>query len=191
VDAVKEFDQVKGVRADARRNRARILEAAETVFFEQGAAASTEDVATRAGVAIGTVFRHFPTKTDLLSAITKQLLERLTDEVTVLNADSDPAAGLFTFFTHMVQQAAARKAVIDLLEATGVDLQVRDQVLALQQAVATLLTRAQQAGAVESGIQLPEVMALLISACQGALHGGWDDTLQQRTLAVIFAGLRT
>jgi AcrR family transcriptional regulator len=54
------------VRADARRNRARILEAAEAVFAEQGASASTEAVAARAGVAIGTVFRHFPTKPELL-----------------------------------------------------------------------------------------------------------------------------
>lgn len=50
------------LRADARRNRERVLEAAESVFGERGAAASTEAVARRAGVGIGTVFRHFPTK---------------------------------------------------------------------------------------------------------------------------------
>ncbi|MEV0721086.1 helix-turn-helix domain-containing protein [Asanoa sp. NPDC050611] len=59
------------MRADAARNRARILAAAEAVFAERGAAASTEDVASRAGVAIGTVFRHFPTKDDLLRAVLK------------------------------------------------------------------------------------------------------------------------
>ena len=59
----------KPLRADARRNRAKILDAAGEVFAERGAAASTEEVAARAGVAIGTVFRHFPTKQDLLGAI--------------------------------------------------------------------------------------------------------------------------
>ena len=176
-------------RADSVRNRARILAAAEQVFAEQGAAGSTEEVAARAGVAIGTVFRHFPTKTDLLSAIMKDLLQRLTDEVTALNTTGDPATGLFTFFSHMVAQAAAKKSVIELLAAAGVDIQVSDQVLALQQAVQLLLDRARQAGAVDESVGLPEVMALLISACQGALHGGWDQQLQRRTLSIIFAGL--
>ncbi|HVV20388.1 MAG TPA: helix-turn-helix domain-containing protein, partial [Pseudonocardiaceae bacterium] len=61
------------LRADAQRNRARILNAAESVFAELGASASTEEVAARAGVAIGTVFRHFPTKRDLLAAIMRGL----------------------------------------------------------------------------------------------------------------------
>src|SRR2546421_2027863 len=60
-------------RADARRNRERILAAAQEVFAEKGASASTEEVASRAGVAIGTVYRHFPTKDDLLRAIMKEL----------------------------------------------------------------------------------------------------------------------
>src|SRR3989442_539577 len=57
------------MRADARRNRARVLEAAEAVFAASGTAASTEEIARRAGVGIGTVFRHFPTKEALLEAI--------------------------------------------------------------------------------------------------------------------------
>ncbi|MFB9830697.1 helix-turn-helix domain-containing protein [Actinoallomurus acaciae] len=55
-------DDPRPLRADARRNRARILAVAEAVFAEKGPSASTEEVAERAGVAIGTVFRHFPTK---------------------------------------------------------------------------------------------------------------------------------
>ena len=65
------------LRADARRNRAAILAAAEAVFAEQGTSAPTEEVAARAGVAIGTVFRHFPTKDALLAAMMKELLARL------------------------------------------------------------------------------------------------------------------
>jgi len=61
------------MRADAQRNRTRILAAAEEVFADGGPGASTEEVARRAGVAIGTVFRHFPTKADLLSALMKRL----------------------------------------------------------------------------------------------------------------------
>ena len=183
-------EDAKPLRADARRNRARILEAAEAVFAEQGAAASTEEVASRAGVAIGTVFRHFPTKTDLLRAIMKELLQRLTDEVRSLNADGDPGTGLFTFFTQLVAQAAAKKTVVDLLASAGVGVQASDSVQALQQAIHTLLTRAQQAGTVRADVRPDEVMALLISTCQGALHAGWDSDLQHRTLTIVFAGLR-
>lgn len=179
------------LRADARRNRARILAAAEEVFAEHGAAASTEDVASRAGVAIGTVFRHFPTKNDLLRAIMKNLLERLTAEVVALSAEGDPATGLFVFFTRMVEQAAAKKTVADLLMRTGLDVQIAEPVQALAEGIGDLLARAQRAGAVRADVQIGDVMALLTSTCQGALHSGWDDDLRRRTLAIIFDGLRT
>ena len=80
-------------RADAVRNRAKILEVAARVFAEQGAAASTEQVAAEAGVAIGTIFRHFPTKADLLAGAVEHLAERrfaqLTREFEAIPADAD------------------------------------------------------------------------------------------------------
>jgi AcrR family transcriptional regulator len=170
------------LRADAQRNRARILDAAEAVFAEFGPRGSTEEVARRAGVAIGTVFRHFPTKDDLLTAIMKRLLAQLVEE-----------AGhreLFAFFTHMVAQAAAKKTVVDLLAGSGVDIRLPDAVSHLEDAVGRLLEQARAAGDVAATVRLPEVMALLVSVCQGALHGGWDEQLQAGTLAVIFAGLK-
>jgi len=177
-------------RADARRNRALILAAAGEVFAERGASAATEEVARRAGVAIGTVFRHFPTKDDLLRALMKDLLQRLTDQVSQLAAEGDPATALFEFFTSLVEQAAARKAVVDLLAAAGTDVQVTSAVQALRDGIARLLTRAQQVGAIRADVQVGEVMALLTSTGQGALQGGWDRELQGRALAVIFSGLR-
>lgn len=170
------------LRADAQRNRARILDAAEAVFAEFGPRASTEEVARRAGVAIGTVFRHFPTKADLLAAIMKRLLAQLVEEA--------GQRDLFAFFTHMVAQAAAKKTVVDLLAGSGVNIRLPDAVGQLEEAVARLLAQARAAGAVAAPVRLPEVMALLASVCQGALHGGWDEPLQARTLAVIFAGLK-
>lgn len=179
------------MRADAKRNRSRILAEAAAVFAEKGASASTEEVAARAGVAIGTVFRHFPTKRDLLQAIVKDLLESLTEEAATLAADGDPATSLFDFFRHMVAQAAAKKTVADLLAAdTGVQLEVSGPVLTLSTAVRTLLSRAQHSGAVDPAVRLDEVMALLTATCQGALRAGWSPDLQERTLTIVFAGLR-
>jgi AcrR family transcriptional regulator len=170
------------LRADAQRNRARILDAAEAVFAEFGTRASTEEVARRAGVAIGTVFRHFPTKDDLLAAIMKRLLAQLVEDA--------GKHDLFAFFTHVVGQAAAKKTVVDLLAGSGVDIRLSDAVGHLEQAVGSLLEQAKATGAVADSVQRPEVMALLASVCQGALHGGWDQQLQARTLAVVFAGLK-
>ncbi len=136
--------QRQGAACDARRNRARILTAAAEVFAEQGTSASTEEVARRAGVAIGTVFRHFPAKDDLLRAIMKDLLQQLTGQVELLAVEGDPATALFGFFTSTVEQAAAKKTVIDLLAATGTDVQVTAAIQALQHGIGTLLARARR-----------------------------------------------
>jgi AcrR family transcriptional regulator len=179
------------MRADARRNRVRILAAAEAVFAERGPAASTEEVARRAGVAVGTVFRHFPTKQALLQAIMKQLRDRLADQAETLAADADPATALFTFFTSLVEQAAATRTVVEALSHSGLDLDVAESVQPLRESIGRLLTNAQQAGAVAPTIELDEVIALLAATTQATLRSAWSPALQQRTLAIIFAGLRS
>jgi AcrR family transcriptional regulator len=171
----------KPLRADARRNRARILDAATRVFAEHGAAASTEDVAAAAGVAIGTVFRHFPAKRDLLAAILKDLLADLTASA----ADAD----LFGFFTRVVTEAADKRFVVDLLAGEGVEVGVAGPVGALGDVIDDLLHSAQREGAVRADVQADEVLALLTATTQGALR--WPPDLRDRVLARVFAGLRT
>jgi AcrR family transcriptional regulator len=166
-------------RADAVRNRAKILEVAARVFAEQGAAASTEQVAAEAGVAIGTIFRHFPTKPDLLAAIMKDSLAGLAARVAA------PDATLAGAFAALIAESAARRAVVDLLP----DLDVGESLTRFQAEVAGLLARAQERGEVRADVGADEVMALLIALCQGALRGGWSPGLQARTLAIVLAGL--
>jgi AcrR family transcriptional regulator len=178
------------VRADAARNRARILAAAQEVFAEHGPSASTEEVAARAGVAIGTVFRHFPTKQALLQAIMKDLLHSLTEQASALAATGDPATALFTFFGQLVERAAGTKTVVDLLAQNGTGLDIGDSIGSLRDQVAALLAEGQRAGAIRPEVRLDEVLALLASTCQGAVTAGWTPDLQRRTLAVVFAGLR-
>jgi AcrR family transcriptional regulator len=164
---------------------------------EPGREPKTPAVAEGAGheilkrrVAIGTVFRHFPTKADLLAAIVKELVARLTDEVNALVTAGDPAEALFTFFTSLVDQAGAKKTVVDLLAEAGVELTVAKPVQAFRRAVEELLAGAQRAGVVRPDARPDEVMALLVATSQGALSGGWDADLRRRTLAIVFAGLR-
>ncbi|WP_432930735.1 TetR/AcrR family transcriptional regulator [Microbispora sp. CA-135349] len=177
------------LRADAQRNRTRILEAAEAVFAAKGPSASTEEIAQKAGVGIGTVFRHFPTKESLLKAIMHAVAVRLAEETRALATEGDPATALFTFFTRTIEQAAEKKTVVDLLAQADIPVTVAKPVLALREAVEVLVGKAQQAGAVRSDVRVPEVMALLIGLCQASLNTPWEPDLRARTLAIVFAGL--
>ncbi|MEV4245704.1 hypothetical protein AB0J63_20100 [Streptosporangium canum] len=120
----------------------------------------------------------------------KRLLARLVEEGEAFARDDERGMALFAFFAHMVEQAATKKTVVDLLAQAGVAISVPDAVRHLERGIEDLLRQAQTAGTVAEDVRLPEVMALLISVCHGALHGGWNDDLQARTLAVVFAGLR-
>ncbi|QFU93713.1 TetR/AcrR family transcriptional regulator [Amycolatopsis sp. YIM 10] len=170
-------------RADAARNRERILAAAEEVFAEQGANASTEEVARRAGVAIGTVFRHFPAKADLLTAILKNLLEELEAEAGYLACrDENHATGLFTFFRSVLEQAAAKRTVV---EALDVRIDLGEVFTDFRDQVELLLHRAQAVDAVRLEIEVDEVLALMAALSQAAL----DADLRERTTEIVFAGL--
>src|ERR1700674_2193042 len=101
------------MRADARRNRARVLDAAEAIFADRGTSASTEEIAVRAGVGIGTLFRHFPTKEALLEAILMERVARLGEVARSLATAADPGAALFGLFGRMVEQAVRKKSYVE------------------------------------------------------------------------------
>ena len=178
-------------RADAVRNRIRILAAAERVFSARGTAASTEEVAEAAGVGIGTVFRHFPTKEALLEALLTARLAELAQE-----ADSQARSGrddaLFTFLARLVDQSAKKRAVVDALGAAGVNVKAlmatagRD----LRTALERLLAQAQEAGVVREDVGIAELLGLITGIAHAAEQGAWDRGMQRRTLAVLFDGLR-
>jgi AcrR family transcriptional regulator len=180
------------MRADARRNRARVLDAAEAVFAARGMSAPTEEIARQAGVGVGTVFRHFPTKRDLIEAILAARLTRFTEEAEALSAAPDPGPALLALFTRMVQQSAAKKVYVDTLADAGLDaMSAMSQIgQPARQALGVLLGRAQQAGAVRDGIGVTELIALVVGASRAAEHSGWDADVQARILQVIFDGLR-
>jgi AcrR family transcriptional regulator len=181
------------LRADALRNRARVLDAAEAVFAARGTSASTEEVAREAGVGIGTVFRHFPTKEALLEAVFVAQLQRLAGEAEALVTADDPGAAFFAFFTQVVGHAATKNAFSAALAEAGVDIAetAAETGQDLKRALAALLTRAQDAGAVRRDVGLPEVMTLLVGASDAAQRVGNDPAVRERALTVVFDGLRT
>jgi AcrR family transcriptional regulator len=184
-------ESIRAQRADARSNRARILDAALDVFGRGGEAASTEDVARLAGVGIATVFRHFPTKADLLDAVLVRRFDRLRDRAEQLAASEAPGRALFDLFAEMVSDAPSKIAIADALVEAGGDAesQAEQASAGLQQAVGVLLQRAQAAGAVRADIDLPELYALLIGMSRAGAYAQLDHQVRTRALEVIFDGL--
>lgn len=182
----------ESLRADARRNRIRVLEAAEAVFAAKGTSASTGEIARAAGVGIGTVFRHFPTKEALLEAIIIARMQRLAVEADTLGNADDPGAIFFSFFQRMIDHATSKKIFTDALAMTGVDVSslIAPYAAEVRRAVGTLLTRAQAVGAVRSDIAIEEVIALMMGAARAAEFAASDAGLRARSLAIVFDGLR-
>jgi AcrR family transcriptional regulator len=179
------------LRADARDNRARILTAAEEVFG-RSPGASTEDVARLAEVGIATVFRHFPTKMELLEAVLTLRLERLRDRAIELADAGDPGEAFFGFFSQVVSEAASKLAIADALSSAGsaAGADAKNAGTGLRRAFGDLLDRAKQSGAVRADAELPEVYALLIGASRGATAHGLEPAVRDRMLALVYDGLR-
>jgi AcrR family transcriptional regulator len=178
-------------RVDARANRSRILDVAEEVFGSGGESASTEEVARRAGVGIGTVFRHFPTKAALLEAVLVRRFDRLTERAEALLDAADPGEAFLGLFRQLAASAAAKIAITEALLDAGGD---RDGDAArasdgLRRAIGALLQRAQQAGAVRDDVELPEVYALLVGIARAAARAHLDEQARARLLAIVFDGL--
>lgn len=187
--------QEPSLRADARRNRGRVLEAADAVFAEVGPGASTEDVARRAGVAVGTVFRHFPTKAALIEAVVVGRLAQLTDDAKRLGAAADAGAAVTTFVQRWIELSATKHQFASALAQSGTDVQeIRstrpDVVEDLEDAVAVLLSRAQHVRAIREDLTTTDLMALMVGASHAHEHIGPDAARRARILSVLMDGLR-
>ncbi|WUJ72837.1 TetR/AcrR family transcriptional regulator [Kribbella soli] len=178
------------MRADARDNRARIMTAADDVFG-RSPSASTDDVARLAGVGIATVFRHFPTKTELLEAVLTLRLERLRDRALELAGSDDPGKAFFEFFTQVVSESASKLAIGEALTAAGAAAgeEARAAGRGMREAFSGLLTQAQRSGAVRSDAEMAEVYALMIGASRGATAAKLEPPVRDRMLALIYDGL--
>jgi AcrR family transcriptional regulator len=181
------------LRADARRNRERVLRTAQRLFAEEGLAVSLDEIARRAGVGPGTVHRHFPTKDALYLAVATDQLEQLVAGAKVLAATDDPAA-LFTQLSRMIAMGAENAAVKSALVAAEFDLRTAapDVAADLTRQVADLLDRAHAAGAVRHDVTVDEVMALVAGAFAAIRHAN-AETSRNRSAhlaQIILDGLR-
>ncbi|MER7465326.1 helix-turn-helix domain-containing protein [Streptomyces sp. NPDC097981] len=181
------------LRADAARNRARLLEVATEVFTSRGAGVPTEEIARAAGVGVGTLFRHFPTKEALLEAVVVRRLETIAAQTARLAAETAPAEAFFACFRLVVEQSAGKTEFAQALAAAGVDVHASLQApsMEIQGRLAQLLAGAQQAGAVRQELGLPEFIALLAGTSRAMEQLEEDDPApRERIFSVVFDGLR-
>ena len=178
------------LRADAQRNRTRILEAAEVVFASEGIEAQVDTIADKAGVGVGTLYRHFPTKEKLCEAILLDRLSQLTLDAQALAESGDPAAAFFGFLEHIVEEGAAKRDLLVAVMGASVEFEVAaaDVKEGLHDALGALLERAQSVGAVRPDVTALMVMSLVGATCQATAHAGAAPVGD--LLAIICDGLR-
>jgi AcrR family transcriptional regulator len=177
----------KPVRADARRNRARVLDVAERTFAAKGLAVSIDEIAQLAGVGVGTIYRHFPTKEALFGAIVMDRIQRLVDEARGFAGADDPGEAFFGFFAHVVEEALLNKALYEALsEAAGVETAIGELGGQLVAAEGVLLERAQRAGAIREDVDVGDLKALVT----GCLAMETLGTVDGRMIAIVCDGLR-
>jgi len=182
---------VKRLRADARRNRERLLAVADEVLAKNGPSASTEDIARAAGVGIGTLFRHFPTKEALLEAVFVARLRQLTAQAEQLASAADPGAAFETFFRQIIAEARTKLTLADALASAGIDLKhaAGESKPNLTAAIERLLARAQQVGSVRSDIGTAELLALIVGTSRAVQQLGDRPEVESRMVRVVLDGL--
>jgi len=152
-----------GLRADARRNRERVLAAAHEAFAAEGPSVPLDEIARRAGVGAGTVYRHFPSKEMLFQAVVLDRIGWLTEQARARLGAADPGAVFFEFFDVVATHALLNKALCDALGTTA-DEPVRvcaDEIGKFHDAFGELLSRAQAVGAVRMDVHADDLSALL------------------------------
>jgi AcrR family transcriptional regulator len=161
-------------RADAQRNRTRILEAAELLFSVDGVWTPVDAIAEAAGVGIGTLYRHFSTKEKLCEAVIAKRLLTLRLDAEARSEGHDPAAAFFGFLEYLVQEGSAKRD--PLFAMVDADVVFEGAVMSVQEGlcviVDSLLRRAQSVSAVRPEVTALLVVTLVVGASEAAAHEG-------------------
>ncbi len=178
-------------RADARRNRDLLVTAAGLAFAEFGVEASLEDIARRAGVGIGTLYRHFPTRDALVLAAYRREVDVLCESADELLATLPPDQALAEWMQRFVGYVAAKRGMASVLKSMmGTDASIFDDCRRqMNEAAARLLDAARAAGAVRPDVTATELLRAMGGICLATDSGGLLD--QARPLVgLLVDGLR-
>jgi AcrR family transcriptional regulator len=195
-DSLNDVSQTgeKPMRADAQRNHEKILEAAEEIFALDGVMVPIDIVAERAGVGIGTLYRHFPTKESLYEAI---VLMRLNGVLSIADAyiedtTADAGVALDAFLREFARQVSEKQDLFEAIGQAGIDIKSRfsGRMDELVERIDVLCTRAIDSGSLRSDVEAQDILTLISGMCYAAGHSGDDDQCVGRLVDIVIAGLQ-
>jgi AcrR family transcriptional regulator len=176
-------------RADARRNEQRLVAAARQVFTREGGGASMEAIAREAGVGVGTLYRHFPRRIDVVEAVYRNEVDELVGAAEDAVAELDPWAAVVAFLQAFVRYAQGKRTFLNELHEAfekNPDLKSRSRER-IDQAMELVISRGQGAGVVRSDVDGSDLMQLVGPMCTNATL---SEDQSMRLLTMILDGLR-
>jgi AcrR family transcriptional regulator len=184
-----EVEATRPMRADARRNYELLVAAARKVFDQEGGGAPMEAIAKEAGVGIGTLYRHFPKRIDVVEAVYREDVGELDTVAHEVSAELEPWPAFVAWLEAFVRYAMGKKRFLNELHEAfekdpGLRVASRERIV---NALSIVLTKAQEAGVVRSDIDAPDLMQLLGSMCMSATL---TSDQSARLLVMIEDGLR-
>jgi AcrR family transcriptional regulator len=179
----------RSMRADARRNNERLITAAREVFAKYGGDASMEAIAREAGVGVGTLYRHFPKRIDIVEAVYRADVDHLVETADMAVTELEPWPALVAWLDAFVRYAQGKKTFLNELRAAfdkNPELRVasRDRI---NRALDVVLRRAQEAGVVRADIDGADLMQLIGPMCTNVTL---SEEQGHRLLAMVLDGLR-
>jgi AcrR family transcriptional regulator len=179
------------LRADARRNRDLLLETAAEVFEERGVDAPLEEIARRAGVGIGTLYRHYPTRDAVVEAVYRREVEILCSGVQALLAEHDPVTALRTWMRSFAVYVARKRGMATALKAmVGIDSELfRESHERIESAITVLVRTAAATGAIRTDIEPMDLLRGMSGICMaGDMPGSTERTA--RLVDLLIDGMR-
>jgi len=161
--------EARVLRADAERNRRRLLDAALELFSERGLDVGVGEIAAHAGVGRGTLFRNFASKEDLIAAIVSERMREATETGRALLSSDDPGEAVFEFLGEIVEGQRTNRALVDAIEDTM--LQNEEIALGYEElmgVLAELVARAQSTGAIRPDVGALDLMVMTKGICEAA-----------------------
>jgi AcrR family transcriptional regulator len=179
------------LRADAQRNRERILEVAREAFTRSGADASLDDIAKQAGVGPGTLYRHFPTREELLKAVYRKELETLAAAAQKFAATLPPVEALRAWLLLFVDAVAAKQIIAPALNSLLGDYKkvFEDSHALVQQALRNLVKRGIKSGEIRNDLDSNDLLHALVGVANVSSSPAWQKSAR-RLVDILIAGSR-
>ncbi len=188
---IQRADGQRRERSDAVRNRASLIEAARTVFRKDGLSAQMDAIAAQAGLAVGTLYRHFPTKEALVDAMVEEYRNMILDSVVEAQQALDPWEGLRGFLWRIGRLQTEDRGFSDMLGHPGRRLELQQLCLTLADDIEPVVVRAQATGQMRNDVTAEDIL-IGISVGGRMMHAGYDDGAGRwnRLLGVFIDGLQ-